>query len=151
MARPLFRSMTMIDGGIRMDARKIVLQETAVVAVGQAVCVGVMIGIYALLGNLGQPVWLGGIAGGLAAVLNFFFMAISAMVAADKATEQNVKGGQLTMRLSYIVRLAVLFVVLFALIKSGVCDVLTTVLPLLFTRPVLFVANFFRKPGEVKS
>ena len=45
----------------------------------------------------------------------------------------------------------VLFVILFALVKSGLCDVLATVLPLLFVRPILFVADFFRKPGEVKS
>lgn len=134
-----------------MDARKLVIKETAVVAIGQSVCVGAMLGIYALLGNFAMPVLLGGIAGGLAAVLNFFFMAIGAMKAADKAAEQNVKGGQLTVRLSYMIRLAVLFVVLFALIKSGLCDVLATVLPLLFTRPVLFVTDFFRKPGEVKS
>lgn len=134
-----------------MDSRKLVLKETAVVALGQAVCIGVMLGVYALLGHLARAVLLGGIAGALAAVLNFFFMAVSAMKAADKAQEQNVKGGQLTMRLSYIVRLAVLFVILFALVKSGLCDVLATVLPLLFVRPILFVADFFRKPGEVKS
>jgi hypothetical protein len=134
-----------------MDVRKIVLKETLVVAVGQIVCVGAMLGIYALLGSFGSTVLLGGIAGGLAAILNFFFMAISAMKAADKAEEQNVKGGQLTMRLSFLIRLAVLFIVLFALIKSGLCDVLATVLPLLFVRPILFVADFFRKPGEVKS
>lgn len=134
-----------------MDARKLVIKETAVVAIGQAICIGVMLGVYALLGYWGSPVLLGGIAGGVLAILNFFFMAISAMKAADKATEQNVKGGQLTMRLSYIIRLAVLFIVLYALVKSGLCDVLATVLPLLFVRPVLFVADFFRKPGEVKS
>lgn len=134
-----------------MDARKLVIKETAVVAIGQAICVGVMLGVYALLGYFGNAVLLGGIAGAVAAILNFFFMAVSAMKAADKAQEQNVKGGQLTMRLSYIVRLAVLFVVLFALVKSGLCDVLATVLPLLFVRPILFVADFFRKPGEVKS
>ena len=134
-----------------MDARKLVMKETAVVAVGQIICVGAMLGIYALLGYFDNPVLLGGIAGGVLAILNFFFMAISAMKAADKATEQNVKGGQLTMRLSYIIRLAVLFIVLYALVKSGLCDVLATVLPLLFVRPVLFVADFFRKPGEVKS
>ncbi len=134
-----------------MDVRKIVLKETLVVAVGQIVCVGAMLGVYALLGSFGSTVLLGGIAGGLAAILNFFFMAVSAMKAADKAEEQNVKGGQLTMRLSFLIRLAVLFIVLFALIKSGLCDVLATVLPLLFVRPILFVADFFRKPGEVKS
>lgn len=134
-----------------MDSRKFVLTETAIIAAGQAICVGVMIGIFALLGKFNTSVWLGGIAGGVLAVANFFFMALSATVASDKAVEQNVKGGQLTMRLSYMVRLAVLFIILYALVKSGVCNVLTAVLPLLFTRPILFVAEFFRKSGEKKA
>ncbi len=33
-----------------MDSRKFVLKETACVAIGQAVCVGAMLGIFALLG-----------------------------------------------------------------------------------------------------
>ena len=134
-----------------MDSRKFVLTETAIIAAGQAVCVGVMIGIFALLGKFDTSVWLGGIAGGVLAVANFFFMALAATVASDKAVEQNVKGGQLTMRLSYMVRLAVLFIILYALVKSGVCNVLTAVLPLLFTRPILFVAEFFRKSGDKKA
>ena len=134
-----------------MDSRKFVLTETAIIAAGQAICVGVMIGIFALLGKFNTSVWLGGIAGGVLAVANFFFMALAATVASDKAVEQNVKGGQLTMRLSYMVRLAVLFIILYALVKSGVCNVLTAVLPLLFTRPILFVAEFFRKSGEKKA
>lgn len=134
-----------------MDSRKFVLQETIIVALGQAVCVGLMIGIFALLGKFDTPVWLGGIAGGILAVANFFFMAISASVAADKAVAQDVKGGQLTMRLSYILRLAVIFIILFALVKSGVCHVITAVLPLAFTRPVLFITEFFRKSGEIKA
>lgn len=134
-----------------MDSRKFVLKETAIVALGQALCVGLMIGIFALLDRLDRTVWLGGLAGGLLATANFLFMAISASVASEKAVAQDVKGGQLTMRLSYILRLAVLFIILFALVKSGVCNVLTAVLPLAFTRPVLFVAEFFRKSGEVKA
>ena len=134
-----------------MDSRKIVLKETAIVALGQAVCVAAMIGIFALLGKFDTPVWLGGVLGGLLATGNFFFMAISASVASEKAVAQDVKGGQLTMRLSYFVRLAVLFVILFALVKSGVCNVLTAVLPLVFIRPILFVTEFFRKSGEIKA
>ena len=134
-----------------MDARQFVLKETAIVALGQAVCVAVMLGIFALLGKFDTAVWLGGIAGGLLAVANFFFMAISASVASEKAVQQDVKGGQLTMRLSYMVRLAVIFVILFALVKSGVCHAVAAVLPLVFTRPVLFVAEFFRKSGEIKA
>lgn len=127
------------------------MKETGIVALGQAICVGLMIGIFALLGKFDTSVWLGGIAGGILAVANFFFMAISATAASEKAVNQDVKGGQLTMRLSYIVRLAVIFVILFALVKSGVCHVITAVLPLAFTRPVLFVAEFFRKSGEIKT
>ena len=134
-----------------MDSRKFVLQETAIVALGQAICTGALIGIFALLGNFDRAVWLGGIAGAVLATANFFFMAIAASVASEKAVAQDVKGGQLTMRLSYMARLMVLFIILFALVKSGLCNVLTAVLPLAFTRPVLFVAEFFRKSGEVKA
>jgi hypothetical protein len=134
-----------------MDSRKFVLKETGIVALGQAVCIALLIGIFALLGKFDTAVWLGGIAGGVLAVANFFFMAISASVASEKAVAQDVKGGQLTMRLSYMVRLAVIFIILFALVKSGVCNVFTAVLPLAFTRPILFVAEFFRKSGEIKA
>ena len=134
-----------------MDSRKFVIKETSIVAVGQAICIGLMLGIFALLGKFDTPVWLGGILGGVLAVGNFFFMAIAASVASEKAVQQDVKGGQLTMRLSYFLRLAVIFVVLYALIKSGTCHVLTAVLPLAFTRPVLFLAEFFRKSGEIKA
>lgn len=134
-----------------MDSRKFVLKETAVVTLGQAVCVAIMLGVFALLGKFDQTVWLGGVAGGVLATANFFFMAVAASVASEKAVAQDVKGGQLTMRLSYMIRMAVLVVLLFALVKSGVCHVITAVLPLVFTRPVLFIAEFFRKSGEIKA
>jgi predicted Co/Zn/Cd cation transporter (cation efflux family) len=134
-----------------MDSRKLVLRETAVVAIGQVICVAAMIGICALLGLYSRAILLGGIFGGILAVLNFFFMAISAMMAADKAESQNVAGGKATVQLSFIVRMAVLFIVLFALIKSGLCDALASVLPLVFTRPIISVGEFFRKSGEPKT
>ena len=131
-----------------MDSRKLVFKETAVVLIGQAICVAAMIGICVLLGVYSQPVLLGGIFGGILAVLNFFFMAVSTMMAADKAEQQNVKGGQLTVQLSFLLRMGLLFIILFALIKSGLCNPLAAVLPLVFTRPILFVGEFFRKSGE---
>jgi hypothetical protein len=134
-----------------MDSRKYVLTETGIIALGQALCVSAMLGIFALLGKFDSTVWLGGIAGGILAIGNFFFMAVAASVAADKAVAQNVKGGELTIRLSYFTRMAVLVIVLFALIKSGLCNVLTAVLPLAFTRPILFVSEFFRKSGETNA
>ena len=131
-----------------MDSRKYVLKQTVVIALGQVICVGAMIGIFALLGQLNRGVILGGIVGGVLSVVNFLVMAIFAMIAADKAVEQDVKGGKATVRMSMIVRVALLAIVLFAFAKSGLCNVFAMVLPLAFTRPILTVATFFEKAGE---
>ena len=128
-----------------MDSRKLVLHETSIIAAGVVVCTGIMFGVYALLGYFAQKVLFGGIAGCVLAILNFFFMAIGACQAADVASGQNVKRGKVIVKTSYAVRLAVIFVILFALIKSGLCDALASVLPLAFVQPVVFVTNFFRK------
>ena len=134
-----------------MDSRQFIWKQTGIVALGEAVCVAVMIGIFALLGNYDMTVLLGGIAGGLVATLNFFFMAVGATIAADKATDQDVKGGQATIKTSYLLRMVSMFVVLFALVKSGYCNVFALVLPLIFVRFTLTITEFFkRKPGEKK-
>ena len=62
-----------------------------------------------------------------------------------------MKGGKNLIQFSFFLRLAVLFLVMFALLKSGRCNVFSLVLPLLFTRPILTVEQFFRKDGEGKS
>ena len=130
-----------------MDSRKYVLKQTAFIAIGQAVCVAAMVGIYALLNKFNTGVIWGGIVGAVVAVLNFLFMAIGALMAADKAADQNVKAGQAIVRNSMILRLALMAVVLIAFAKSGICDVLALVLPLVFTRPILMLVEFFGKAG----
>ena len=127
-----------------MDSRKFVLQKAGIIALGQAICVAAMIGVFALLGQFDMTVLWGGIVGGVLATLNFLFMGIGAM-------EDNVAGGNATVRMSYILRLAVLALVLFAFAKSGICNVFALVIPLVFTRPILTVTEFFRKPGEKKA
>lgn len=131
-----------------MESRKIVLKETGIVAVGQVLCVGAMVGVYALLGRFGSKVLLGGAIGAVLAIANFFFMAVGATLAADKAEAQDVKGGKQLLQVSQLVRYAVLFVVLFAFVKSGLCDAVATVLPIVFVRPILSVGEFFRKSGD---
>ena len=134
-----------------MDSRKFVFQETAIIAAGQVICVGAMYGIFALLKAFDSTVLLGGIVGAVLSLLNFFFMAVGATIAADKATNQNVNGGKATLKTSYLLRLVLLAVVLFAFAKSGLCNVIALVLPLAFVRPIITIAEFFRKPGEVKQ
>jgi F0F1-type ATP synthase assembly protein I len=131
-----------------MDSRKIVLKESAFVLAGVALCSAVMVGIFALLGHFDSTVALGALVGTIVAVLNFFFMAVVVMMAADKAEKQNVKGGEAMIRIAYPVRMIVLFVVLFAFVKSGLCNTIAMVLPLVFVRPVITITEFFRKSGE---
>lgn len=132
-----------------MDMRKEVLRQTGIVALGEAVGVAAMIGIFALLGQYNGSVLLGGIVGGLVAAGNFFAMAITVNIAADKAKDQNVQGGQATIKSSYLLRMVLMFVILFAFAKSGLCNAMALVVPLLFVRLTLTVAEFFRrKPGD---
>lgn len=133
------------------ESRKFILKETALVLAGVMVCVALMVGVYAMIGKFALSVVLGGIVGGVLATANFFFMAMSADLAADKAEQDNVKGGEALMRSSYVVRLVVLAVLLYACAKSGWFNLLALVLPLVFVRPVLSVIEFFRKPGETKK
>ena len=131
-----------------MDSRKYVFKETLTVAVGEAICVAVMLGVFALLGKFDRSVVLGGILGGLIAVANFFFMAVGTALAADKAESQDVKGGQAIISSSYTIRMIVMAVLLFAAVKSGFCNVFASVIPLGFVRPVLTLGEFFRKSGD---
>ena len=132
-----------------MDMRKYVLRQTGVVALGEAIGVVAMIGIFALLSSFDRSVLLGGIVGGAVAVTNFFVMAIGVNMAADKAEKQDVKGGQATIKGSYALRMIGMVVILFAFAKSGLCNVIALVVPLIFTRFTLTLQEFFRrKPGE---
>lgn len=130
-----------------MDSRKLVFVQTGTVLIGQIVCVGIMFVVYALLGAFAGKVALGGAVGGVIALLNFFFMALAASLAADKAEREDVTGAKKLVQLSYPVRMLVLAVVLFACAKSGFFDLIALILPLLFVRPTLMVAEFFRKRG----
>ena len=129
------------------ESRKIVWKQTAKIAIGEAICVALMIGVYALLQKLNLPVILGGLMGAVLAVGNFFFMAMVATLAADKAQAQDVEGGQKLMKGSYPIRLLVLAGALVLCAVSGWFDILALALPLLFVRPILMVLEFFTKKG----
>lgn len=131
-----------------MDVRKFVLKETRIIAIGECIGVAAMWGIYALLGHFDRTVLLGGIVGAVISVLNFFFMALSANMAADRAMSQDVKSGTKLMQSFMMTRMLVIFVVLIAFAKSGLCDPLAMVIPFVMVRPTITVAEFFRKAGD---
>ena len=130
-----------------MDSRKIVFQETSVIAIGEVICVPLMVLAFFLCGAFDRTVVFGGIAGALIATANFFFMAMSTSLAADKALAEDVKGGQATMQFSYIFRLIFMFGALAVCAKSGMMNLLALVIPVLLVRPIIMFAEFFRKKG----
>ena len=131
-----------------MSSRTFILRETLLLLLGEIICSAIIVGIYALIGAFHFNVVVGVLVGSLLSTANFFMLGVSADTAANKAQEQDVKGGQKVMRLSYQLRLIVLFVILFAFAKSGLGNPLAMVLPLALFRPILMVIEFLRKPGE---
>lgn len=134
-----------------MNSRKFILRQTGLLALGELICIAAMIGLFALLGFLDYKVIVGGVIGGLLAVGNFFFMAITSDAAADKAMEQDVKSGKSAMKLSYSTRLIILGVLMFVFAKSGHCNVIAMACPLFFVFPIIVVIEFFRKAGKGKA
>ena len=129
------------------ESRKLVFKETGIILAGEVICTAVMLGVYALLGYFGLKVLLGGLVGMVLACGNFFFMAVIATLAADRAQAQDVEGGQKLMKSSYPLRLLVLALILGGCALSGWFDLIALVLPLIFVRPIITAAEFFRKKG----
>ena len=129
------------------ESRKLVLKETATIAIGEAVCVALMCVVYAIIGKFAMSVWLGALVGLLVAVGNFFALAVAATLASEKAAAGDPLAGQKLMKGSYPIRLLVMAVVLILCAKSGLFDVIALVVPLLGVRPILTIAEFFKKKG----
>lgn len=130
-----------------MDSRKIVMRETAVIAIGELILSAAMVGVFAAFGYFKINVLLGALAGCTVMIANYFFMAITVSLAADKAEKGNVQQAQKAIQLSSTVRLVVMGVVLVVCLKLG-ANALALLLPLLFARPVLFLWGFFGKKED---
>ena len=130
-----------------MDSRKIVFRETGIIAVGELVLSAVMVAVFAALGYFQMNVLWGALAGCFVMIANYFFMAVTVSLAADRAERGEVKQAQNMVQLSSTVRLIVMGLALALLIKLG-ANTLAVVLPLVFARPILMLAEFFRKKGD---
>ena len=129
-----------------MDSRKEVMKETVLVTVGVLICSAIMVGVFAALGHFSLNVALSALAGSLIIILNYFFLAVTVTLAADKAEQGDAEKAKKMIRLSPILRLVVMAAALFIGIKLG-GNVIALVLPLVFLRPVLMLGEFFRKKG----
>lgn len=130
-----------------MDSQKIVYKETAIIAVGELVLSAITVSVFAALGFFKMNVLWGALTGCLVMIVNYFFMAVTVSLAADRAEQGNTKGAQAMIQLSGVVRLVVMGIALVVAIKLG-ANVIALVLPLAFVRPILMLAEFFRKKGD---
>lgn len=130
------------------QSRKEVLKQTGLIAIGQAVGTAVMIGVFCLLRKFNMTVIWGALVGNILAIANFFFMAIIATIAADRAEKQDVAGGQKLMKASYPLRLLVMAgVLVLCALKKEWFNVLALALPLTFVHITAMITGFFRKKG----
>ena len=130
-----------------MDSKKVVFRETGIIAIGELVCSCLMVGIFAALGYFTLSVLWGALFGSLVMTVNYFFMAVTVSVATDRAAQGQVKQAQKTVQLSSTVRLLCMGGAMLLAIKLGT-NPIATVLPLAFARPILLLAEFFRKKGD---
>lgn len=130
-----------------MDSRKFVLQETAVVAIGEFLLSAAMVGVFAALGYFKMNVLWSALVGCLVMIVNYLLMAITVSMATDKATKGDVKQAQKMIQLSSTVRLVVMGVALVVGLKLD-ANPLALLLPMLFAKPIVMLWGLFRKKGD---
>ena len=129
-----------------MQKHRDVLHQTGRLAVALVVGVGVMLGIYALMGKFTSSVFLGAVIGSLLAIGNFLSLSITVSNALDRAArDQDPQRAQLSIQASSVVRLLALAAIYILLFRAKVCDPVAALIPLLLAQAALNLVEFFRK------
>ena len=129
-----------------MDSRKIVFRQTAVIAVGELICSAVVVGVFAAFNNFSMTVLWSALCGCAVMIVNYFFIAVTVSLAADRAEKGEPEQAQKSVQLSSALRLACMAAVLVGAILLG-ANTLALLLPLLFIRPIVTLVQFFMKEG----
>jgi hypothetical protein len=144
---PFPLTITIESAGFIMDSRKIVYKETAVVAIGVAICVAIMLAVFALLGAFDRSVLLGGIIGGVLTVANFFFMALGV----QRAMEKDPDDAKKSMRASSSGRMLGLFIVAVIGVVLDCFHTVAVLVPMLFPRIAIAIRPLWDKKMSVKE
>ena len=129
------------------NSRRIVFKETGIIALGELICSAIMVAVFAALGYFQTVVLWSALSGSLIMIVNYFFMAVTVSLAADRAENGEVQQAQKMVQLSSVVRLLLMGVAVIVGVKLG-ANVIALALPLAFARPVLVLTEFFRKKGD---
>lgn len=132
-----------------MQKHREILRQVCRLMVALAVCVAIMLGVYALLGAFTSSVVVGAILGFVLAVGNFVSLSITVSNAMDRAArDKDPQRAQLSIQASGVIRLLVLAAIYILLFRAKVCDPVAALLPLLMAQAVLKLVEFFHKDDE---
>ena len=132
-----------------MQKHREILRQVCRLMVALAVCVAIMLGVYALLCAFTSSVVVGAILGFVLAVGNFVSLSITVSNAMDRAArDKDPQRAQLSIQASGVIRLLVLAAIYTLLFRAKVCDPVAALLPLLMAQAVLKLVEFFRKDDE---
>lgn len=132
-----------------MNNKNPIFQESLRVAVSTLIMLALMFGIFLISGHFSLKVVWSGFTGWFLTVANFFFMCVAIINHTDE-TETNVQKAAMAIRTSYILRSAVLLILLIVLLKSGHFHPVATLVPLLFTKPAVMLDNTLFKSRNGK-
>ena len=128
-----------------------VIRQVGCVALGEVVCVALMLLVYALLGQFTAMVLRGALLGCLLAILNFFLLSVVVTRAADRAASTGESArAAFSVQFSAVWRLLGMAAILIAVFRAGLCDPVAALLPLLFIQASIYLTEFFRRDGEKK-
>ncbi len=123
---------------------KTVMKETGFMAVFSLIASVLMQAVFLVIGKWDLSVLLGNLIGCSAGILNFFLMGLSVQYSCDK----NEKDAASFMRVSQLLRMFMLFLVCILGAVLSCFNVVTTLIPLFFTRiAVFFRQSFMKKDG----
>ena len=122
-----------------MKDKNPVVTETLRILVGLLICLALMFGVYLIVQRFSIPVLAGGIVGTVIAAANFFFMGVGLSNLLEDASTEKIR---LRTQTSFLIRTLAILALLVVAIKFCGCDALSTLLPLLFVRPVIMVEQF---------
>lgn len=132
----------MTQNGIPTGDKNVTLRYTAIVAAGEAVTIGLLCLVFALLGRFDRTVVFGGLLGAGINIIYFFFLCLGVNRACTKETGASAN---VSLRISYIGRLAFMALGLAAGLKFSCFNSVCVIVPLLVTRPALSIASLLSK------
>ena len=126
-----------------------VMRQVGRVALGEVICVALMLIVYAIMGRCSAMVLRGALLGCFLAILNFFLLSVVVTRAADRAVSTgDAAGATLSVRFSAVWRLLGMALILIAAFRAELCDPVAALLPLLFVQLSINLTEFFRRDGE---